>query len=168
MKLTTTTFVSLDGVMQGIDGEDEVRRGGLERGGWAKPLFDEETATVLNQIYERADALLFDRRTYEIFAGSSNLSAGGEMANGDNLLEFRDAALATVYAVEAISLIDHYRFRAAMQGATSAEPLRLKGRGERWSRPFFESGSRKYRDRELFARERCAPSSIRQAQRASA
>ena len=70
MKLTTTTFVSVDGVMQGIGGPDEDRSGGFERGGWALPLFDNEAATFLNQVYERADAFLFGRRTYEIFADS--------------------------------------------------------------------------------------------------
>ena len=70
MKLTTTTFVSVDGVMQGIGAPDEDRRGGFERGGWTTPLFDEEGGTYLNQIYRRADAFLFGRTTYEIFAGS--------------------------------------------------------------------------------------------------
>src|SRR4029453_8055177 len=70
MKLTTTTFVSVDGVMQGLGGPDEARRGGFERGGWVTPLFDHEAATFLNQVYQRADAFLFGRRTYEIFAGS--------------------------------------------------------------------------------------------------
>jgi dihydrofolate reductase len=69
MKLTTTTNVSIDGVMQGLGGPDEERRGGFERGGWAIPLFDNEAATFLNQVYQRADAFLFGRRTYEIFAG---------------------------------------------------------------------------------------------------
>jgi dihydrofolate reductase len=69
MKLTTTTFVSVDGVMQGIGGPDEDRSGGFERGGWVTPLFDNEAATFLNQVYQRADAFLFGRRTYEIFAG---------------------------------------------------------------------------------------------------
>ncbi len=68
MKLTTTTHVSLDGVMQGLGGPDEDRRGGFERGGWALPLFDNEGATIVNEIYGRADAFLFGRRTYEIFA----------------------------------------------------------------------------------------------------
>ena len=37
MKLTTITNVSVDGVMQGLGGPDEERRGGFERGGWALP-----------------------------------------------------------------------------------------------------------------------------------
>ena len=70
MKLTTTTNVSVDGVMQGLGGPDEDRRGGFERGGWALPLFVDEAATFLNGVFQRADAFLFGRRTYEIFAGS--------------------------------------------------------------------------------------------------
>ena len=69
MKLTTTTNVSVDGVMQGLGGPDEDRRGGFERGGWALPLFDNEAETILAEVYRRADAFLFGRRTYEIFAG---------------------------------------------------------------------------------------------------
>src|ERR671915_2061576 len=69
MKLTTTTHVSLDGVMQGLGGADEDRSGGFERGGWALPLFDNEAATFVNEVFQRADAFLFGRRTYEIFAG---------------------------------------------------------------------------------------------------
>jgi dihydrofolate reductase len=70
MKLTITENVTVDGVMQGLGGPDEDRRGGFERGGWAPPLFHDEAATFLNEVYQRADAFLFGRRTYEIFAGS--------------------------------------------------------------------------------------------------
>ena len=70
MKLTTTTNVSVDGVMQGLGGADEDRSGGFERGGWAMPFTDDETMAFINEVYERADAFLFGRVTYEIFAGS--------------------------------------------------------------------------------------------------
>ena len=68
MKLTTTAQVSVDGVMQGPGGPEEDERGVFERGGWAH--FDNEAGTVMDEIYQRADAFLFGRRTYEIFAGS--------------------------------------------------------------------------------------------------
>jgi dihydrofolate reductase len=70
MKLTTITMVTVDGVMQGLGGPDEDRSGGFERGGWVTPYADSEGMTFLNQVYQRADAFLFGRRTYEIFAGS--------------------------------------------------------------------------------------------------
>jgi dihydrofolate reductase len=70
VKLNTTTWVSLDGVMQGLGGAEEDPSGGFERGGWAMPLFHAEAEEALNEVYARADAFLFGRRTYEIFAGS--------------------------------------------------------------------------------------------------
>ena len=83
MKLTINTNVSVDGVMQGLGGPEEDRRGGFERGGWAMPHFDSETAALTGQVYQRADAFLFGRRTYEIFAGSWGTGSWG--ANqGDN------------------------------------------------------------------------------------
>ena len=85
MKLTTFTNVSVDGVMQGLGGADEDRRGGFERGGWALPLVDDEVATVLNQVYQRADAFLFGRRTYEIFAGSWGVMDPGSNPIADAL-----------------------------------------------------------------------------------
>jgi dihydrofolate reductase len=69
MKLTTVTNVSVDGVMQGLGGPEEDSSGGFERGGWALPLFDDEAGALLGQVYQRADAFLFGRRTYDIFAG---------------------------------------------------------------------------------------------------
>ena len=70
MKLTTMTQVTLDGVVQGNGGaSDEDRRNGFERGGWALGAGDSDTMTLINQTYQRADAFLFGRRTYELFAG---------------------------------------------------------------------------------------------------
>src|SRR3954453_13328005 len=70
MKLTTMTQVTVDGVMQGNGGaSDEDRRNGFERGGWARGAAASATMPLTNQPYQRADAFLFGRRTYELFAG---------------------------------------------------------------------------------------------------
>ena len=83
MKLTTLTHVSVDGVMQGLGEADEDRRGGFERGGWALPLFGDEAEAFTSEAFQRADAFLFGRRTYEIFARSWGTGSWG--ANqGDN------------------------------------------------------------------------------------
>jgi dihydrofolate reductase len=71
MKLTTITQVTVDGVMQGNGGaSDEDRRNGFVRGGWALGKGDSDTMAYINETYQRADAFLFGRRTYELFAGS--------------------------------------------------------------------------------------------------
>lgn len=84
------------------------------------------------------------------YAGSANLAAGGEKENGDNLIEFADPAVASSYAVEAIKLIDHYRFRAVQQRANDAEPLRLKKRSDHWAADYFDPDSPRYLERKLF------------------
>jgi dihydrofolate reductase len=71
MKLTTMTQITVDGVVQGNGhASDEDRRNGFDRGGWAKGAGDDETRMLITQTYQRADAFLFGRRTYELFAGS--------------------------------------------------------------------------------------------------
>jgi hypothetical protein len=87
-----------------------------------------------------------------VFTGSSNLSDGGETKNADNLLAFYDRNIAGTYAVEAIRLIDHYRFRAAMRTASAAQPLRLKRRGERWAAGYYERDNPRRMERLLFVR----------------
>ena len=68
MKLTTTTQVSVDGVMQGNGPSEEERMAGFERDGWAMGHFDNESRTFVDQVYQRADAFLFGRWTYDAFA----------------------------------------------------------------------------------------------------
>jgi dihydrofolate reductase len=87
LKLTTITNVSVDGVMQGLGGPDEDRRGGFERGGWQRPpgpLFDDEAAAFLGEVYQRADAFLFGRRTYELFASYWGVRSGNPIADALN------------------------------------------------------------------------------------
>ncbi len=71
MKLTTMTQITVDGVVQGNGAaSDEDRRNGFERGGWAKGAGDDETRALITATYQRADAFLFGRRTYELFVDS--------------------------------------------------------------------------------------------------
>ncbi|MFC9602006.1 dihydrofolate reductase family protein [Streptomyces niveus] len=69
-KLMVTTFVSLDGVMQGPGGADEDRDGGFEHGGWSVPHFGADLIERMTTVVRRADALLLGRRTYDIFAAT--------------------------------------------------------------------------------------------------
>ena len=91
----------------------------------------------------------FNGENPRVYAGSSNL-ANAESSNGDNLVEFADRDVATKYAVEAIRLIDHYRFRSVQKKATSDSPLRLKRRGEDWSSAFFDPKSPRNLERTVF------------------
>jgi dihydrofolate reductase len=85
MKLTTITQVSVDGVVQANGGRDEKLDPGMERGGWARPLFDDEAMTFVNEVYQRADAFLFGRRTYELFAGYWGVQSGNPIADALNV-----------------------------------------------------------------------------------
>ena len=77
MKLTITMQVSVDGVMQANGPSEEDRRAGFERDGWAIGHFDEESGAFVEQVYQRADAFLFGRRTFDIFAGYWGVMAPG-------------------------------------------------------------------------------------------
>ena len=68
-KLTLTTFLSLDGVIQGPGAPDEDRDGGFEYGGWVVPFADEDMGQFMDEVFGRSAAFLLGRRTYDIFAG---------------------------------------------------------------------------------------------------
>ena len=67
MKLTATTQISVDGVIQGPGARDDALES-FERHGWAH--FDTEAGKVMDEIFQRADAFLFGRLTYNHFAAT--------------------------------------------------------------------------------------------------
>jgi dihydrofolate reductase len=66
-KLTVTTMLTLDGVMQAPGGSEEDRAEGFAYGGWSMPFVDDEGMEAKAAEVGGAD-LLLGRRTYEIFA----------------------------------------------------------------------------------------------------
>ena len=68
-KIITTTFVTLDGVMQAPGGPEEDVSEGFRYGGWMAPVSDGSLGDDLNALLKPPFALLLGRATYDIFAG---------------------------------------------------------------------------------------------------
>jgi dihydrofolate reductase len=87
MKLITNTQVSVDGVMQANGGRHPVLDPDFERAGWARPLFDSDSLDFVGEAYQRADAFLFGRRTYDLFSGYWGAMGPGSGSIADALNE---------------------------------------------------------------------------------
>ncbi|MFF2812043.1 dihydrofolate reductase family protein [Streptomyces sp. NPDC058000] len=87
MHIVISEFMSLDGVVQAPGGADEDRDGGFAHGGWSHPFFDPEVvggafATAL----DKAEALLFGRRTWQTMAAAWPERAGDPFADRMNAI----------------------------------------------------------------------------------
>jgi dihydrofolate reductase len=69
-KLTLTTFLSLDGVMQGPGSPHEDPSDGFDLGGWLVPFADGDMGRLISDGFGEADSFLFGRRTYEIMSAT--------------------------------------------------------------------------------------------------
>jgi dihydrofolate reductase len=67
-ELTLTTFLTLDGVMQAPGGPGEDTSGNFPHGGWLVPRADADMGKTMVGIFEKADAFLLGRTTYDIFS----------------------------------------------------------------------------------------------------
>ncbi|MGF0164034.1 dihydrofolate reductase family protein [Streptomyces albidoflavus] len=71
MRIVITEFVSLDGVVQAPGGAEEDTDGGFAHGGWSGPYFDPEiVGGAWDSVLEKADALLYGRRTWQGMAAA--------------------------------------------------------------------------------------------------
>lgn len=112
--------------------------------------FQKEFSGGMGQvIHDKFVVIDFTSNNPIVFTGSSNLSDGGEKANGDNLIAIYDQNIAIAFGIEAVRLFDHYSFRYAMNNATVVNPLALDNT-DNWVKPFYEKDNRKYRDRLVF------------------
>jgi hypothetical protein len=68
------------------------------------------------------------------------------------MLAIEDPAIATLYAIEAIKLVDHYEFRSlqANAGATTALMLAGPDAATPWWKSAFDPADIKYRERLVF------------------
>ena len=87
MKLTAMVFLTLDGVYQGGGGPDEDRRNGFDRGGWMAPFGDDESGEFITSVYERMDAMLLGRVTFDIWETYwPKHDAGDPVSHGINVV----------------------------------------------------------------------------------
>ena len=108
-------------------------------------------------IHDKFVVVDFNGANPTVFTGSSNLAAGGEQANGDSLAMIEDAAVANMFAIEAVALFDHYHFRKVMQTVTVKEPpltLWYPGKPNApnpWWKAYYDPKRIQMRDRYLFS-----------------
>ena len=67
-KLLTTTFVTLDGVMQAPGGPEEDPSEGFGYGGWSVTYWDDAMNEAMGKIMGKPFDLVLGRKTYDIFA----------------------------------------------------------------------------------------------------
>jgi dihydrofolate reductase len=66
-KLTVSTFLTLDGVMQAPGGPEEDDSGGFAHGGWLVNYWDEHVGRFMDEAMSKPFDLVLGRKTYDIF-----------------------------------------------------------------------------------------------------
>ena len=114
-------------------------------------------------IHDKFVVVDFNAANPTVFTGSSNLAAGGEQDNGDSLAMIEDAAIANMYAVEAVAMFDHFHFRKVMQEITTKQPPLTLWYPDKpnaptaWWKAYYDPKRIQMRDRLLFAEQPLPP-----------
>jgi hypothetical protein len=131
-----------------------------------------------HQIHHKFVVCGFNGQDPVVYCGSSNLALAGEQENGDNLLAIHDEGLATVFAIEAIALVDHFEFLNRMDKGKppkDAPPPASKqlaaeqagwhlGTTNRWADKYFDPADLHMADRILFGRQDATAGALPQGQ----
>jgi dihydrofolate reductase len=86
MRIVIIEFMSLDGVVQAPGGPDEDTDGGFAHGGWSHPFFDEVVGGGFDDALNKAEALLYGRRTWQTMAAAWPGRAGDPFADRINAI----------------------------------------------------------------------------------
>lgn len=116
------------------------------------PFSNELSIGLGHEVHHKFVVVDFNTPDAAVYCGSSNLAQGGEESNGDNLLVITDTDIATVFAIEAIRLIDHYQFRNALAATNDQTPLVLKTDNE-WYQKYFDKDNLYFVDKVVFMGE---------------
>lgn len=109
-----------------------------------------------NMVHHKFVVTDFNGARPMVFTGSSNLAAGGEKSNGDNLICIEDRKVAIAYAIEALRMFDHFHFRVSIREGDAKNTIirlaRPPAPGEKpWFASYYRKSHVKERDRKLFA-----------------
>jgi len=87
MQIILTDFMTLDGVVQAPGGPGEDTDNAFEHGGWSHRYMDVEVmGSVIGEVMNRTDALLFGRRTWQAMAAAWPGRAGDPYADQMNAI----------------------------------------------------------------------------------
>jgi phosphatidylserine/phosphatidylglycerophosphate/cardiolipin synthase-like enzyme len=116
------------------------------------PPFIKDAPIPVIAIHHKFVVVDFRGKEPVLYCGSSNLAFTPEQKNGDNLIEIRDPDAVTVFAIEAIRLVDHFAFRDRTQNlkemnlhATEKVP---------WYASYYDSDDLHFLERTLLIAER--------------
>jgi phosphatidylserine/phosphatidylglycerophosphate/cardiolipin synthase-like enzyme len=127
------------------------------------PPFDQvrNIGGVGHQVHHKFVVCGFNGDDPVVFCGSSNLASGGEGANGDNLLAIHDGDIATVFAIEALLLVDHFDFldrsskgpkskKSALKQQAAVDAGWFLSTDDKWAAKYFDLRDLHCVDRQLF------------------
>ena len=101
------------------------------------PPFDKEAAIPGVAIHHKFIVVDFKGQNPVVYCGSSNLAFTPEQKNGDNLIEIHDLQAVTVFAIEAIRLVDHFSFRHRVE-STDEIDLEASGVATPWYASYYD------------------------------
>ena len=118
--ITATTFITLDGVVQGLGRPDEDTRGGFTHGGWGQRYNDEVMGREMAKAMAKPGDMLMGRRTWQDFR-----AAWGRLTDGNPFTTAMNSA--TKYVVsQTLTDADAWQNSILLRGDAAATVAGLK------------------------------------------